>query len=207
MSLRSAFESVLDRPDALSKIDSLIWQSLAAGSASARHPWNLGNLITIRRNQPQARTVVIRKVDKQCRTLDLFTDRRSGKIDELAENANIAWHFYTSQSKVQLRLQGQATVVTDEATVDAIWDTIPLISRADYLSISAPGTAVNDDQPRPTSVRPRDASVSEKGRENFCIVRTKITQAEWLMLRREGHLRMTSLYSESQPPVLRWLVP
>ena len=212
MELQAAFDVLLTSDSALDGLDALIWQSLAAGAISAGHPWANGCLTTLSvsatgRVCPSSRTVVLRRCDIAERSIDCHTDLRSAKVHELAaQGGEVCWLFYDQASRIQLRLQGVAHVLNDRS-VDADWENVSSLSRSAYLSVEIPGKAVAGQQPPSTKDRFVDPQESERGRDNFRVVRTKIEAADWLYLKYGGHVRASFRYVEGGVAEASWLVP
>ena len=214
MQLQSAFDRLLRATEPLSGLDALIWQSLATGSNSSKHPWNLGSLATLEHSRdalarPKCRTVVLRRADRHLLTIDCHTDVRSAKVRQLGSNINASsasWLFYDTTSKIQLRLEG-VTEVIDGDEADAAWEQTSLQSRSSYLSIRPPGQRVEESLPPDTSDRLVASQDSERGRSNFRIVRTRVHFADWLYLRHGHHVRATIDYGADGRVEPCWVVP
>jgi pyridoxamine 5'-phosphate oxidase len=119
-----------------------VWQRLTRGihdrHAPARHP----TLATVSPDgRPQARTVVLRAVDKAAGTLDIHTDLRSPKVADLRAAPFAALHVWDASAHLQLRLEAQVTLLTGQ-DVAAIWDRVPDASRGAYGSKPAPGQPI-----------------------------------------------------------------
>ncbi|WP_197455701.1 PNPOx family protein [Stieleria neptunia] len=214
MGLQAAFDLLLRSDQPLVELDDLVWQSLRAGANSSDHPWNLGAFSTIDSAHPQfprpdCRTVVLRHADQQRRTIDFYTDVRSDKIRQLNSGHSPAlacWMFYEASTKIQLRLDGTAEVI-DGVQADQAWEQTPLVSRSAYLSLRRPGDRFDGPQPPDTGDRTVSQAESERGRANFRIVRTTVRQADWLYLRRQGHVRATIGYGIDGKSDVSWVVP
>lgn len=231
MSLRSAFDSILNSHKPLEQIDGWLWQTLAAGASSSRHAWNHGAFSTVEVNRsgmlsPKTRTVILRRVNREGRSLDLYTDVRASKVHQLqpferssgvaaegvggstCRGANACWLFYRHSTRIQVRIEGHAaTLGFDEE--QAAWDATPLRSRSLYASIEPPGLVLPSTQPPETSDRELSEMESQRGRENFRVVRTTAIRADILYLRREGHVRARIEYGSDgqQAAVGHWVVP
>jgi len=210
MGLRSAFDLLLASHDPLAGFDPLIWQSLAAAARSSKHPWYEGAFSTVELDaegqpHPRTRTVILRGADPSQRTIDFYTDARSDKIDQLRQRY-VAWLFYASAAKIQLRLQGSARILNGEEA-DAAWKQTPLHGRSAYLSIRSPGDSVASPIPPTTDDRQVSQQESERGRVTFRIVRTSVHTADWLYLRREGHVRARLDFRDNDDTRATWLVP
>jgi len=214
MGLRSAFDLMLAGQQPLAQIDELIWQNLAAGARSNKHPWNEGCFSTVEHSDtgtvaPRTRTVILRRADRHLRTVDFHTDVRSAKIRQLdsgREPAAACWLFYQSSTKIQLRLEGTAELINDQQA-DAAWQQTTLLSRSAYVSIQPPGVVGLERHPPDTSDRIVTAAESERGRDNFRIIRTTVRHVDWLYLRRGGHVRAHLDYQVSPHESCRWVVP
>lgn len=210
MELGSSFDLALRSDNPLSEMDDCIWQNLASGAASKTHPWNEGIVSTIAVDEtqnaaPKSRTVILRRAERSNLAIDFYTDVRSAKMSQLA-NQNVCWLFYVATTKIQLRLEGTASVIDgDEA--DEAWAQTPMRSRAAYLSLASPGKACSDSQPPDTSDRLVSPEESERGRDHFRIVRTRVRSTDWLYLRRDGHLRASLLYRSPGECDCHWMVP
>jgi pyridoxine/pyridoxamine 5'-phosphate oxidase len=231
MSLRTAFDSILNSPKPLDQLDGWLWQTLAAGVGSKRHAWNHGAFSTVEANRsgmlsPKTRTVILRRVNRENRSLDLYTDVRASKVHQLQptewssgvaaegvggasrRGANACWLFYRHSTKIQVRIEGHAaTLGYDEE--QAAWDAMPLRSRGMYASIEPPGLVLPSTQPPETSDRELSEVESQRGRENFRVVRTTAFLADILYLRREGHVRARIEYGVGgdQASSPHWVVP
>ena len=214
MALQSEFDSLLDSSDPLTGLDRLIWNNLSAGSQSSQHPWRLGSLSTVQvtdesRVLPQSRTVVLRHADSNARLVECHTDVRSGKVSQLQQGqsgSDASWLFYEHGTRIQLRLNGVTHVINgDEA--DRAWRATPLRSRAAYLSIPIPGEPTQGSGPPDTSDRQTTLAESERGRENFRIVRTRVDTVDLLYLREGGHVRAKLSYPVDSAVTVNWVVP
>ncbi|WP_372898033.1 pyridoxamine 5'-phosphate oxidase family protein [Stieleria sp.] len=214
MAISSAFDQLLQSDQPLAELDALIWKTLCGGAESSQHPWNLGAFSTIDLPDgtiphPKCRTVVLRHADPPRRAIDFYTDMRSDKIEQLnalGSPAPVSWLFYDPASKIQLRLDGTAEVI-DRDQADEAWRQTTPDSRASYLSVRPPGERVNNPQPPSTADRFVTREESERGRENFRIVRTTVRHADWLYLRRRGHVRSVIDYEAAGGIDAYWVVP
>lgn len=212
MSLRAAIETVLSSDKPLEKIDEYLWHSLRAGASSPRHVWNWGVFSTSDGQQTYSRTVILRSADPTNVTLDFHTDVRSEKLMQL-DRCGVAWLFYSANDKIQLRLIGKAAVINDERA-DLAWKETSLRSRSAYVSLEPPGKTHHDPHPPSTDDRDVTQEESERGREHFRIVRTQVSGADLLYLRREGHHRIVLDYAPGSgqgenavSPSVRWVIP
>ncbi|MEM9943197.1 MAG: hypothetical protein AAF939_16660 [Planctomycetota bacterium] len=211
MGLYSRFESLLDQDDTLQQLESEIWDSLQTATQNSRHAWNHGYFSTAsvegsNIDRLNSRTVILRSVCKSQRTIDCHTDVRSLKVADIAASDESSWLFYDSKSKIQLRANGTSRLLDDSET-DEAWERTSLRSRAAYLSVDRPGSKSAGSSPPSTSDRHVTQEQSERGRQNFRIVRFDVRGFDWLYLRRSGHLRASVQYPNCGSPIIHWLVP
>ena len=214
MSLKAAFDAVLASPEPLAQIEPWLWEHLGSGRSSKRHPWNAGAFSTVELSEsgivsPRTRTVILRGIDHQLRALDFYTDVRSAKVHQLGKencSAEVCWLFYRASTKIQLRLEGSATLLSYEEE-EAAWKTTRLRSRTVYASIEPPGLVRPSSQPPDTSDREVTEMESERGRENFRVVRTTVRKADVFYLRDAGHVRARLDYLDDGSVSAKWLVP
>ncbi|TVP71815.1 MAG: pyridoxamine 5'-phosphate oxidase [Rhodobacteraceae bacterium] len=118
------------------------WARLGRGvhdrHATARHP----TLATVSaEGRPQARTVVLRGVERGSATLQVYTDLQSAKVAELRASPFAAVHVWDSGAHLQIRLQAEVTILSGVASA-AIWAQLPQHGRSAYGSAPAPGAPV-----------------------------------------------------------------
>lgn len=153
-----------------------VWQRLARGTkdrrAATRHP----TLATISARGPEARTVVLRGVDPQSGTLEIHTDRRSGKVRDLMENAGAALHIWDAKAHLQIRLRCTAALSHGDA---GKWAEIPASAQRVYGGTPAPASKIatpEDHDPTPN-------------RTDFTIITLHVKEIETLHLGQDRHRR------------------
>ncbi len=177
---------------------------LAAGVGDRRDPFHTPTLATVGlEGTPKLRTVVLRGWDADARILRIHTDRRSPKAAELAANPAAAVHVYDPARKLQLRLDGTATLHADDAAAGAAWDATRPMSRICYQVTGAPGSPVDG----PAAVA-FDADATGEGADHFLVLRIAISRIEWLYLAHEGHRRAAFAWDDgARRWAGQWLVP
>ena len=181
-----------------------IWRLLDGGVNDRSSAFHTPTIATLREDgSPALRTVVLRAVDPDCRTIRFHTDRRATKAREIARHPVVEAHVYDPERKVQLRLRGRAEVHRTDATAAAAWQGTRAFSRACYRSEIEPGREIDD----PTEVLARtDPGDPDLGRENFAAVTVKIDTLEWLYLAARGHRRARFHWRGEQVSAV-WLAP
>ena len=163
------------------------WRLLKRGAKDRRSPFHTPALATQRGDGfPAIRTVVLRSVDETQHRLRFHTDARSAKLCEISADPRVAMHFYDTPKKVQLRINGRATLHRDDELADMAWRATRLFSRACYRVAAMPGAAVEN--PHALSSND-DTDDLEAGRENFAAISVSIDCLEWLYLAARGHRR------------------
>lgn len=199
-------------PTGNSRLEALageLWTLLENGRSDRRHGFHLPVVATADADGiPEARTVVLRSVDRARRLLGFHTDARSAKMLSLPTGAHVAWVFYDPNIKQQLRVRGRVCASTNP---DEAWARTGLPSRRCYLVTPGPGTPI--DAPEHgwvrglSGVNPTTAE-SEPGREVFRQILTSVDHMDWLFLQARGHLRASLRWdAPTQEFVGSWVVP
>lgn len=131
------------------------WQRLIRGvhdrHAPARHP----TLATVSPDGlPQARTVVLRRVDQSLARIELHTHIHSLKSQAVRARPVAALHVWDVGQKLQIRLEATVDLIAGAAASD-IWSKVPEGSRSAY-AVQAPGLPIDhalayESQPNPSS--------------------------------------------------------
>ena len=191
----------------LSEIKSL----LSRGVNDRKSNFHYTTLCTIDSNlRPQARTVIFRNFNTEKFYLSIHSDFRSKKINEINKNNYVSLVFYDDKKKIQLRVKGKAKI---QASKRDSWNKLGNWSRRCYLSEESPGT----NKKEPTSgfsekyyFNAPSTEESEKGLQNFSVIKIIAEEIEWLFLASQGHRRI--LYNvkrdlENIKIEGKWLVP
>ena len=184
--------------DDLEGFEAAAWRLLARGTADRRSPMHTPVLCTIGVDgAPRARVVVLRGADREARRLRFHSDARATKIAEIERDARASVTFYDRGAKLQVRVDGRATVHRPgSAVADEAWRATRDFSRTTYRVSPAAGTAIaaGDDYAHP--------EMADKGRLNFTTITLDAVSTEVLFLAAAGHRRVVFTGGER-----RWLVP
>lgn len=186
-----------------------VWQALAAGCARSRSPIHTPTIATLRDGAPRLRTVVLQHVDQAAGTLGFHTDRRSPKTRDLTTHPTLEWHFYDRAQKTQIRARGDAILHIDDDVADRAWNETPALARRCYGQALGPGEHADEPLvalPSLDGLEAEDEDVVGPCRENFCVVRSRVVEIDWLHLRFAGHLR-AQFTLEDGAWAGRWLAP
>jgi pyridoxamine 5'-phosphate oxidase len=120
------------------------WQRLVRGVHDRRAPARHPTLATVSpEGQPQARTVVLRAVDRASGCLTVHTSLHSPKVHDLKRLPVAAVHVWDAGSRLQIRMQADVAIVSGAAAAQA-WSKVPERSRAAYTGGQAPGEPIQD---------------------------------------------------------------
>ena len=153
------------------------WCTLQSGADAPDHAFHTAVIATVREQAPEARTVVLRAVAPQDRTLWFHTDRRSAKVRALSANPRLSWVFWDAGTRIQLRCAGEARMAPSADQIDAHWAALRESSRSLY-----------------------------PGMEQFLPVACSVDAFDWLELDRDGHRRAQLRWHEDRWHA-RWIDP
>lgn len=186
--------------DELATILSAAWDLLRAGAADPDDDAHWPVLATGGPGGPDARTVVLRAAHPSDGQLLLHSDRRAGKLAELAADPRACLVVHHGRRRTQVRAWGEVTVATTGEAVDAAWARLSPSSRAMYAQAVAPGTPVDAPQSA--------AKAAGDGRDRFALLTLSVRALDWLALQAAPHRRARFEWSgPGAAPVARWLAP
>lgn len=181
-----------DRTDQLEELLERCWSYLEEGAGSAGSPFHTAVLGTVEDGGPRLRTVVLRAADREAARVLCHTDVRSAKVRQIGDDPLVSWLLYDPDRKVQLRIEGRATVHADDALADERWRASAAGSRRCYLAGPGPGAVLDSagsTLPQALRARRPEPEETERGRGNFAAVATAVEFIDWLHLTADGHRR------------------
>jgi pyridoxamine 5'-phosphate oxidase len=181
------------------------WRLLSRGVVDRKSGFHHATVASIGVNgQPRLRTVILRGCIPANWSLRFHTDTRSAKIDELSNDPRISLQFYDPAKKIQIRLDGKASVHHEGELADTAWRETRTFSRQCYGIMPGPGTLIKagDDYFLPETTEEATAT----GRKNFCAVVFEASSFEWLYLASTGH-RRASYKKTPDGYQAKWLAP
>jgi pyridoxamine 5'-phosphate oxidase len=195
-----------DLPDLVGFGPARTWEwlaaEMAAGVASARHPFHLFTVATVGGDGgPRCRTVVLRRFDGPARQVWFHTDARSPKVIELMREPRVCLHWYDTGRRVQIRLAAGVSLHRNDDVARAAWHQARPMSRACYTGLS-PGSTCDSFPPAP--IPPADDD--ERGLAAFTAACCRFTSIELLALHATGHQRVR-LHLAAEPPTWEILAP
>lgn len=176
----------------LSGLHDQVWQRLLRGVADRRAPARHPTLATVGLDGgAEARTVVLRAVDRSAGTLEIHTDALSGKVAELQRQPRAALHVWDSRVRLQMRLR--VTVAFLETANR--WQRIPPASRLAYGGEPAPGSPLRSPHDYRETTDPA----------RFLVLSCKLRELDVLHLGGERHRR--ARFDRVDDFVGVWLAP
>ncbi len=180
------------------------WAMLAEGVAGRRSGFHTLSVATLGLDgRPRVRVVVSRAVDPVARTVRFHCDRRSDKADEIRAEPRLALLGYDAPAKIQVRLEGRASLHIDDVVADEAWAGSRMSSRVCYGTVPAPGSLI----PAGGGFSlPADEAEIAAGRPNFCAVLVTVERLEFLYLAHSGHRRARFTFA-AETVRSEWLAP
>ena len=170
-------------------------EELKKGVEQKGHPFRFGTFATVGVDKlPRLRTIVLRHVYGNGH-LCLYTDKRSKKVMHITENPNVSLLFYHPEKLLQVKIEGLASVVTDENKLQTMWKDIPESNKKDYTTYSAPGSILKNP----------DNLEYLTGDHFFSMIEIEPFRIEYLKLKRPNHIRIA--YAKKEGWKGEFLVP
>ena len=191
----------------LEEIQKKFWSMLDDAVVNRSSPFRIPVFICTDQNDIDGRIVVLRKSDKENNVLQFHTDLRSPKVAILKKNNNASLVFYDKEEKIQLRVKVNCKINNKNSIAEESWKKTQHISRRCYLTDSGPGSiSENPTSGMISKLEDFDYTMeqSEKGYENFTVIKCKIKSIEWLYLAAKGHRRAIFDFEKNKN---NWLVP
>ncbi|WP_271782070.1 pyridoxamine 5'-phosphate oxidase family protein [Aquimarina algiphila] len=161
-------------------IFSSIIRDLKAASKTKDHPFRYFTLATSDINgTPKMRTVVLRETNDQLQLI-FYTDKRSEKMNHIKEHDAVSLLFFDTERLLQISIQANAKIITDDSKLQSIWNQIPQNSRKEYTSKLSPGKAIKN---------PEAVDYLE-GKHFFSVIKIIPNRIEYLRLKRPNHIRV-----------------
>ncbi len=181
----------IPRLPTLLQVEDSVRRELAACVRDKGHPWRVCVLGTTDGECGDARSVVLREWDEASRTLVIFTDARSPKVQQIEAHPRGTLVLWSEKLGWQLRLEVRLAIETAGLRVSSRWARLKMSPGAqDYLSPLPPGS------PLVNAVRTRES------RGHFAVLTAEVQAIDWLELHPEGHRR-----ARFDAEGARWLAP
>lgn len=187
----------MDRSD-FTSIDESAWAALQEAAAEPRSPFRHLVLCSVGRGHtPRARTLVLRSARRTRRELELHTDTRSPKWQELGANPKVTILGYDPAARLQLRFEGEVELHSPGAPRNSrAWRELSRWTRATYRG-GRPGEALVLPPDETEDAAFDEAEPSDDGRRHFGVLTFRAASLDWLRLERGDHRRLLLTYSRS----------
>ena len=187
----------------LAEVDASAWAELESAAADPQSAFRYLYLSSVDAGgRPQARMVVLRRVDAARRALEIHTDIRSPKWQEITANPLVTLLGFGPQPKVQLRLQGSAELhgPASECAAEA-WSLLPGSTRSTYMG-GPPGDDIGEPPASEAAVTDAD------GRAFFGVLIFRAETLDWFQLRHADNRRAVFAYDHlGALTSCRWVNP
>jgi hypothetical protein len=142
---------------------------------------------------PELRTVVLRNADQKTASLEVHTDIKSKKIEELRLNPRVGMHIWFPTNKLQVRVKAISEIQIGDELKEQ-WGKVPNESRVSYGTLPAPGTIIKNsfDYEKPVKF------------ERFCIIKLNIEEIDLTHL---GNRHTRALFAKTNNWSGSWLAP
>ncbi|MCH2216050.1 MAG: pyridoxamine 5'-phosphate oxidase family protein [Flavobacteriales bacterium] len=141
---------------------------------------------------PNARMVILRKVEQDPFRVFIYTDYRSDKIEELTHNLKATFLFWHPSAKFQLKLMTEVTIHHKDEMALILYSQQGKHSKASYNTLKAPGAEINF-QKNPGFELRKDFVP-----DDFAVLACEVIEMEALQLSREGHIRTRFMIKENK---------
>ena len=177
-----------------------VWAHLHAGANAGkeRSPFTMLQAATIALDgAPAVRTVVLRRVSRERRSVMFHTDVRSTKVAELRRDARISLVGCDLDVGIQIRLHGVARIVEAPAETRAVWNSSRPRTLIVYRTPIAPATPLASPAEAYATTPAGDIDPSA-GFENFCLIDVTVSRIDYLDLNAAGHMRASLVFEEGK---------
>jgi pyridoxamine 5'-phosphate oxidase len=189
-----------NEPQSLDEILASAWTLLRRGAADRRHGFHHPVIATIGLDgTPKSRVVILRNAEPEAKTLRFHTDVRSQKWHELSRNPAISMTLYDPGGRVQIRIDGKATLHSGDDLASLAWSNAQPMSRVIYGINPGPGVEIADGDR--FTLPDQQAGI---GFENFGVVVLHVAELEWLFLKQARNRRARFDFENHKA---LWLVP
>ncbi|MGO4622862.1 pyridoxamine 5'-phosphate oxidase family protein [Ensifer sp. 2YAB10] len=188
----------------LEEVDVSAWSSLETAAKDPQSGLRFVNLCSVdAAGRPQARIVVLRRVDRAARLLEIHTDTRSPKWLELSRNPFATVLGFCASTRVQLRLAGTIRLHSPGSDLaERAWSELSAWTKNTYAG-GPPG-----DEPGNGGSVPGAARGDADGKAFFGVISFRADTLDWFELRRADNRRAVFEYGDLGGLVAsRWINP
>lgn len=173
----------------LIEIEKQIWLLLQQSVKTAKSAFHQAYIATINDNFPEQRTVVLRNINIEGKTLRFHTDIRSEKIKHLTKNNSLSWLFYDAELKLQLRINSIASIHSEDEIADFAWGNSRLASKMCYTTQAKSGSFIAEPEIVDVNQKEIEPQLLDFARKNFCVVEARAFAMDFVFLNAKGNKR------------------
>ena len=195
------FKSIL--PEIYSNIDDTLESAkiiLSEAVPNAKTLFHTPVVSTFNNGDITSRVMVLREFDFEKKILRFHTDNRAAKIDNINKNSSATVVGYDPELKIQIKLQGKASVHVNDSITEKAWNESTARSKKCYSVKDGSSKEIENAEEYDIT----DFEV-EEGYKNFAVIIFKFHNLEFLYLKSSGHRR--ALHKWDSDYSCSWLVP
>jgi pyridoxamine 5'-phosphate oxidase len=182
----------------LSDVLQIVFDEICLAAKNPSHPFRFMSLSTVCQQIPEIRYVVLRAMDENGH-LFFFTDYRTEKVEQIQANPEVSLLFYHPDRRVQVRMQGTASIHCNNDLAEKHWGTLEEEAKKAYNPVIKAGTPIS--QPEEAHIWPEKPSS-----DYFAVVKVVASQLDVLQLDGMSHIRAKFLRNEGQW-TSNWIAP
>ena len=175
-----------------------LWANLLEATTERNHPWRNIQLSTVSNEQAFSRTVVLRTINKDRRSIECHTDLRSPKVMHIENNSRILWLAYDSESKIQIRCFATAKVKHKNSLANSRWATLHSNSQLTYANKHAPSSQLSSYNELKKNTLLKTEFNANRAFENFAVIESQVHTIDYLSLKEKAHVRLKFKYENEQ---------
>ncbi len=120
------------------------WVQISRGKADKKSPARYPTFVTSSADGfPNARTLVMRRSDRENNEIEFHTDTSSSKMLDLKENSRAGIHIWLPKVQLQIQMHVVVEVKVGYITIPN-WREVPTNSRGAYGTIPSPGSVLEN---------------------------------------------------------------
>ena len=118
------------------------WAQIYRGKADKKSPARYPTFVTSSTDcVPNARTLVMRRSDRENNQIDFYTDTASSKMMELDKNPRAGIHIWLPKVQLQIKMDVVVEIKVGDITIPS-WNNVPDNSKITYGTIPNPGNVI-----------------------------------------------------------------
>ena len=118
------------------------WSQIYRGKADKKSPVRQPTFVTSSADGfPNARTLVMRRSDREKNQIEFYTDTASSKMMELEKNPRAGIHIWLPKVQLQIQMDVVVEIKVGDITIP-YWNNVPANSRVTYGTIPSPGKVI-----------------------------------------------------------------